>query len=104
MSSLTPEELAELEDPDNWDFENVQHGEPIPDAGAVYAVRLQGDQIRQVSAAARRCGMTSIEFIQRAALLLAARTASDLEPKITEMLINNSGAAPRPTPKGKSRR
>jgi hypothetical protein len=71
MSEPTPEELAALQDPDNWDWEHVQRGTPNPRAGISYRVRFHGHEVHTIGDAARAQGVSAIEFIRRAALAAA---------------------------------
>jgi hypothetical protein len=71
MSGPAPEELAALQDPDNWDWEGAQRGTPNPHAGISYRVRFHGDEVHAIGKAARAQGISEIEFIRRAALAAA---------------------------------
>ena len=68
MSELTPEQLADLQDPDTWDWEHTQHGTPNPGAGIIYRVRFQGDEVRAIDEAARARGISEIEVIRQASI------------------------------------
>jgi hypothetical protein len=72
MGTPTPEELAALQDPDNWDWEHAQRGTPNPQAGISYRVRFHGDEVHAIGEAARAQGVSEIEFIRRAALAAAS--------------------------------
>lgn len=71
MDKPTPEELAALQDPDNWDWEHAQHGTPNPRAGISYRVRFHGNEVHALGDAARAQGVSEIEFIRRAVLAAA---------------------------------
>jgi hypothetical protein len=71
LSDLTPEQLADLQNPDSWDWEHAQQGTPNPGAGIVYRVRFQGDEVRAIDEAARARGISEIEFIRQASIAAA---------------------------------
>jgi uncharacterized protein (DUF1778 family) len=70
---MDDQELRELEDPDSWDFENVQIHQPVAHRRAVVSVALSRDAFRDIASAARDCGMTVTGFVRLAAIEKAER-------------------------------
>jgi hypothetical protein len=68
MDNATDAELAELQDPDSWDWESAERGTPHSQASAVVRVRLRGEDFRAVAAAARAAGQTLASFVGQAAV------------------------------------
>ena len=64
---MDDQELLDLEDPDNWDFENVQIQEPLDHRRAIVSVAVCRDDFKAIAAAARKCGMTVTAFMRLAA-------------------------------------
>ena len=78
MHKWTEAELAELENPDTWDWDSAQRYPPNPNAGSVFRVRLQGAELREIADAARAAGVTLATFLREAALKEArARQAGE---------------------------
>jgi GTP cyclohydrolase II len=69
---LTDAELAELQDPDTWDWESAERHVPNPNAGAIVRVRLRGTEFDVIADAARACGSTLEAFMREAALAQAS--------------------------------
>lgn len=68
MDERDLKELAELQDPDAWDYE---HAEPYPAAHlprAVVTVTFQGEDFIRVTKQAEQRGMTLTDFIREAVL------------------------------------
>lgn len=62
------EELGQLEDPDQWDWEHVERVMPSKKTGAVVAVRFSQEEFAEVDAGAKRLGEKLTQFIREAAL------------------------------------
>jgi hypothetical protein len=77
MTDLTEAELAELQDPESWDWESAERHPPNLNAGAVVRVRLTGQDFRAIAQAARAADMTLADFVRDAAIsrATAGRTA-----------------------------
>jgi hypothetical protein len=60
-----------LMDPESWDWDRAEPGTPSPDAGAVLRIRFTRQEISRLQAIARAEGISSHEFIKRAALARA---------------------------------
>ena len=65
---LTDAELAELQDPETWDWESAQRYPPNPNAGAVVRVRIPHVEFGEIADAARAAGVTLATFLREAAL------------------------------------
>jgi hypothetical protein len=74
-------DFEELEDPENWDFDNVQIQPPVKNPRAIVSVPLNRNELSQIEAAARRCGISLSEYIKGAAL---QRSASPEQNTTTE--------------------
>lgn len=61
-------ELDELENPDNWDWENAEEVVPTQEPGAVVARRFSGAEFDRLDKAAERSAMRLTDFIREAAL------------------------------------
>jgi hypothetical protein len=68
MNDITEAELAELQDPDTWDWDSAERGAPHAQASAVVRVRLRGADFWAVAAAARAAGQTLASFLGQAAV------------------------------------
>jgi hypothetical protein len=68
------DELAELMNPDTWDWDNVLVGVPAPNPTLTIGIRLEGDDVRILSAAARAANMPLSRYIKQVALEAATRT------------------------------
>ena len=52
----------------DWDYENAEVHEGEDEVASIYGVRFSADEIARIRAAAKRQGVTTTEFIQRAAV------------------------------------
>ena len=75
--SWTEEELAELEDPANWDWESAEHHPGNPDHESYVTLRFAKEEFRQLAKAARLAQVPLTEFIRGAALARAAKRRKD---------------------------
>ncbi|HEY7068044.1 MAG TPA: hypothetical protein VII06_41720 [Chloroflexota bacterium] len=66
--SPTDEELAELQDPDYWDWESAERHPPNPNARAVVRVHMSSADFREIMAGVRASGSTLEAFMREAAL------------------------------------
>jgi len=71
-------ELEELQNPDNWDNEQIEVREPVKNPRSVVSIAFQADDFRRVSRYAREHGMKISEFIRAAALEKTHRAASQV--------------------------
>ena len=62
------DEERELMDPDTWDGETTVEGVVMPNVGAVLSIRFTREEIGPLQRVAHAEGMTTHEFIKRAAL------------------------------------
>lgn len=70
-------DLEELEDPENWDFDNVQIHPPVKNPRAVVSVEFNRDELDQIAITARRLGMSLTTFVREAALRCSAPADAD---------------------------
>ena len=75
MIDTDAEELRELQDPESWAWDTAVVMPPVPDAGAVVAVRFAGEDFKRIAREAEAAGMRLTEFIRQGALEKAARGA-----------------------------
>jgi len=68
---LTDADLAELQDPDTWDWESAERHPPNSHARAVVRVHMGAAEFREIMMAVRTTGSTLEEFMQDAALARA---------------------------------
>lgn len=61
---MDDDELRELQDPSNWDYENAQRVAPVDDAGAVIAVRFTAAEFERVAQQAAQARMTLASFVR----------------------------------------
>ena len=76
--SLVPprnEEERELMDPESWDWDSTEKGEPVPNAGAVLEVRFEQEEFFNLARLAREEGIGPVEFLRRIALDRIAATS-----------------------------
>jgi hypothetical protein len=69
--SLVPprdDEERELMDPESWDWESSQEGEPAPNAGAILEVRFTREEFFALARLARENGRNPVEFLRQTAL------------------------------------
>ncbi len=72
MSEWTDKELAQLENEDEWDWENPIVVDGRGSTGATLVVALDRDAFRRVARAAEITNVPLIEFVRQAALRAAA--------------------------------
>jgi hypothetical protein len=65
---LTDKELAELQNPDTWDWDSAERHPPNPNAGAVVRVHMRAAEFREIMQAVRATGSTLATFMREAAL------------------------------------
>lgn len=65
---MDEDELRELQDPSNWDYENAQIGVPVDDVGAVVAVRFSADEFERVARRAAETGVSLTSFVRDSVL------------------------------------
>ena len=80
MNEITAAELAELQNPDTWDWDSAERGTPHPQANAVVRVHLRGEDFRVVAAAARASGQTLASFVGQAAVERARDAGREQAP------------------------
>jgi len=64
----TDEELKQLEDPDEWDWDHAVRVKPAGKPGAAVLLRFTNEEFYEVDAGAERLGKKLTEFIKEAAL------------------------------------
>ena len=67
-SDMDDDELRELQDPDNWDWDSAEVMPPVPNAGAAVLVTFAGEDFDRVAREAKAAGMKLTGFIREAAL------------------------------------
>jgi hypothetical protein len=75
-ASVEEREIDELEDPEMWDFDQMQIHPAVPDSHAIAPVRFSHRDFQIVAAAAARSGNTLFEYIRIAALEKAQKDVS----------------------------
>lgn len=65
---LSDEELRALEDPDHWDWDSAEVHPAVERPGARISVRVAGDDLAALLAAASAAGMTLAAYVRAAAL------------------------------------
>lgn len=73
----TARDFEDLEDPENWDFDNVQIQPPVKNPRAIVSVPLNRSELSQIATAARRCGVPLSEYIRDAALQRSASSENN---------------------------
>jgi hypothetical protein len=68
QKTMSNEELQELQDPANWDYEHAEKHPGVDAAGAVVNVAFAHDDFARLAAYAQRHGMTVTALIRAAAL------------------------------------
>ena len=79
MSKWTDEELAELEDPESWDWESAAEHPAVETPSARVSVRFSADELGVLERAAEQAGIKLTAYI-RAAALARAQSAALPEP------------------------
>ena len=64
MNEAEQRELEELEDPDTWDWDKAEVVTHPARAGAVVAVRFEGEEFDRIGAAADHAGVRVPQFIR----------------------------------------
>jgi hypothetical protein len=75
MRQWTEEELAELEDPDTWDWETAERHAGNPEHRSLVTVEFAAQEFQTVAKAARASHIPLTEFIRAAAIAQAAKPA-----------------------------
>ena len=71
---------------DNWDFESIEVHDPVENLGAVYAIHFTKDEINAIRDYAEIAGVTTSEFIHRAAIAAAkGESAAELHAAVGEL-------------------
>jgi len=71
---------------DNWDFESIEVHDPVENLGAVYAIHFTKDEINAIRDYAEIAGVTTSEFIRRAAIAAAkGESAAELHAAVGEL-------------------
>lgn len=61
--TMDEDELQELQDPANWDYESAELCPPAADAGAIIAVRFTADEFGRVVRHAAEAGVSLASFV-----------------------------------------
>jgi hypothetical protein len=70
---MDEDELRDLQDPSAWDYENAEVVAPMPEAGAVVAVRFAADEFARVVKQAAEANLTLAAFVRGAVIEKVAR-------------------------------
>jgi hypothetical protein len=62
------EDERELMDPRSWDWESAEDGVTVGNPGAIFMLEFSRQEHNELARAAQDAGMTTHEFIKRAAL------------------------------------
>ena len=65
---MTDDELRDLEDPENWDYEKAERHTGTRPARVVVSVAFRREDFKLVAETAERVGMTTSGYIREAAL------------------------------------
>jgi hypothetical protein len=66
---ISDDELRAMEeDPDYWDWDSAEVHQPVEPRGARITVRVEGDDLKALLAAASAADMTAVEYVRAAAL------------------------------------
>ncbi len=68
MQEPLDEEECFLMDPETWDWESMEEGVPVPNAGAILEIEFTRAEVARVEPIAHAEGLTLHEFVKRAAL------------------------------------
>jgi len=71
MSKWTDDELAELEDPETWDWESAEEHAPVNAPGARVSVRFSAAELGMLERAAEQAGLKLTAYVRAAALAQA---------------------------------
>src|SRR5688500_8727314 len=69
--------LTQLDDPEEWDFERAELAKPVQSGRTVVSVSISKDDFGRLSTYAERLGMRTSEFIRRAALAYVQKPARE---------------------------
>lgn len=72
---MAKEKDEDLQDPNQWDWDNAEVVEPKKPARAIVSVPFQRDDFQVVAARAREMGQSTSAFIRAAALEKASRSS-----------------------------
>jgi hypothetical protein len=68
MPEWTDEELAELEDPETWDWESAKEHPPVESPSARVSVRFSAAKLGVLERAAEQAGLKLTAYVRAAAL------------------------------------
>ena len=68
---MKDKELAELQDPNNWDYESAEVREPVKNHRAILSVAFSHEDFVLVVQAAQELGIRTSEFVRQAAIARA---------------------------------
>ncbi len=70
---MSDNELEEIQNPDNWDFEHAERGKRTRAPRAIVSVAFSREDFEKVGRCAEQLGMRTSEFIRDSAVTRAAR-------------------------------
>jgi hypothetical protein len=79
------DELAELQNPDNWIEEEESLREPVRDPRAIVSVEFSREEFSAVAGAARSEGMLTTQFVRMTALARANEATSQSSTEATSV-------------------
>lgn len=100
---MNNEEMNDLENPENWDFEKAERHPPVKGPRVIVSVAFPRDAYEQVARSAQQRGMRVSEFIREASLEKAAHstehaTLTSLSGPFTGAVIINGRVSPNSVP------
>jgi hypothetical protein len=73
---MDEDELRELQDPANWDWENAEIRSPEADVGAVVAVRFTAEEFSQIARQATEAEVSLASFVRESVLARVTQRAA----------------------------
>ena len=84
---MIPDELAELQNPDNWDFDNAVEVKPRRKARAIVSVAFPSADFERVCKAAEKVGTKVSQYIRHAAMQKATPSVHRQGDNVTSSTI-----------------
>lgn len=91
MPNQGTDELSELQDESQWDFEHAERQRAPAGARAVVSVAFKSPDFALVTAAAREAGQPTSQFIRQAAV--AAATGRRVRPVAGRIVVRNQAGS-----------
>jgi hypothetical protein len=98
MGRVTPEELAEWQDPATWEDDEDPVRPPVHSPRAIVSVAFSRDDFIAVADYASRHGMKTSEFIRRATLERLSSNGQEASVAVTGVIQTGDAAIAPPRP------